>query len=99
MADHQLQPVFVAPVVQNLWIFWSKVLLPTCPCWRQLEHLDYREDARKVWDFILCKKTNCLCMRFIPTFMWRVTRLYFYIIHSLLLSTQAIADTCHPENV
>jgi len=24
---------------------WSKVLLPTCSCWQQLVHLDYREDT------------------------------------------------------
>jgi len=25
---------------------WDKVLLPTCPCWRQLAHLDYGKDSR-----------------------------------------------------
>jgi len=32
--------------VKNWRFYWSKVLLPTCSCWWQLAHLDYREDAR-----------------------------------------------------
>jgi len=31
--------------VKNRVNFYSKVLLPSCPCWQQLEDLDYGEHA------------------------------------------------------
>jgi len=33
---------------------WSKVLLPRRPCWRQLAHLDYGEDARVLLSGVTC---------------------------------------------
>jgi len=34
------------PQLRNGGFWWSKVLMPAGPCWRQLAHSHYREDAR-----------------------------------------------------
>ena len=33
---------------------WSKVLLPTCPCWQQLVHFNYGADARVLLNRVTC---------------------------------------------
>ena len=34
--------------------YWSRVLLPTCPCWRQVAHLDLGENARVLLNGVTC---------------------------------------------
>ena len=42
------------PQLRTGWLCWSEVLLPTCPYWRQLGHLDYGEDARVLLNGVTC---------------------------------------------
>jgi len=39
VTHHTSKPVLSSTPVKN-WVYCSKVLLPTCPCWQPLAHLE-----------------------------------------------------------
>jgi len=41
------------PKLRNEGFCWSKVLLPACPWWRQLVHLNSGEDARLLFNSVI----------------------------------------------
>jgi len=48
------QPALATPPVKNWRFCWSKVLLFTCPRWRQLAHSDWGEDAEVLFSGDTC---------------------------------------------
>ena len=66
--------------VQDLYFLfcWSEVLLPVCPCWWQLKHLDYREHAGVFFSSVAC----AISIPFCYIVAWRCVWCWIFMCNS-----------------